>query len=100
MVETGAKIGHTPDEWVPSVHTGNVITKTDGTLIAAVFGDDPECKPDERMKANQHLIAAAPDLLEALKRLLTGWRNETDTLQNAVDAAWAAIAKAEGSSHE
>lgn len=57
--------------------------------------------PAEIMKdfnsfANARLIAAAPDLLEACKKLITGWQSDTDTLQVAIDAARAAIAKAEG----
>lgn len=37
------------------------------SLVAAVYGDDPECKKDDRMIANARLIAAAPDLLSRMK---------------------------------
>jgi hypothetical protein len=30
-------------------------------IVASVYGDDPDCHPDERMVANASLIAAAPD---------------------------------------
>jgi len=51
-------------------------------------------------KANARLIAAAPDLLEALKAVVTedgkGWTNLTVGSDSTLAAAVAAIAKAEG----
>lgn len=52
--------------------------------------------PTIRNEADARLIATAPELLEACKKLITGWQSDTDTLQVAIDAARAAIAKAEG----
>lgn len=43
--------------------------------------------------ANARLIAAAPELLDALKGVLTA---HGEQLHDAFDAAWKAIAKAEG----
>ena len=66
-------------------------------------GKDPECL------ANARLIAAAPDLLEALKSLLIEGPKSVRDLGNLVDPitytvalnnARAAIAKAEGDNHE
>lgn len=48
------------------------------------------------VQANARLIAAAPHLLHALKWLLNGCQSDTDTLNNAIDFARAAIAKAKG----
>jgi hypothetical protein len=51
---------HTPGPW--SDTTGTSVWAGE-KLVAAVYGDDPECKVDERMAANARLMAAAPDLL-------------------------------------
>lgn len=67
-----------------AVHAGD-------KMIAAVYGDHPECKHDARMQANARLIAAALDLLEALKALV---ERGTDSPEHR--AAEAAIAKATG----
>ena len=60
---------------------------------------DPETR--QPSKANAQLIAAAPDLLEALDTLtlvigLTPILGNKEALQEAMDSARAAIAKAEG----
>lgn len=51
---------------------------------------------DEVGQADARLIAAAPDMLEALKNLLAVHQGEGGTKYHAVDIANAAIAKAEG----
>lgn len=48
--------------------------------------------------ANARLIAAAPELLEALERLLSCTRDDDDSLAAAQDQAMDAIAKARGES--
>ena len=69
----------TEGSWeVASYHTGTV--KAAGQLIATVFGDDPECEPDERQAANTNLIAASPDLYEALERAKAGFEMEAHWL--------------------
>jgi len=58
---------YTPGPWTEngtSVHAAN------DQMIAAVYGDHPECKYDARMGANARLISAAPDLVEACQRTL------------------------------
>lgn len=64
---------HTPGPWVVGPTDDTVVTHlgADGTRyeIAQIDGDynQPETWPE--MEANARLIAAAPDLLEALKRI-------------------------------
>ena len=53
-----------------------------------------ECSPQKI--ANANLIAAAPELLEALENLLKVHEGEGGTQHNAADMARAAIAKAKG----
>lgn len=52
--------------------------------------------PDEERAANANLVAAAPDLLEALINLLACHEGEGGTKYHAGDIARAAIAKALG----
>ncbi|MBB4649619.1 putative mannosyl-3-phosphoglycerate phosphatase (HAD superfamily) [Aminobacter niigataensis] len=69
-------------------------------MIARLGGPDRE--------ANAHLIAAAPDLLGELKRMVehfSAWANDhsdeaTTETWAALYCARAALAKAEGSSHD
>lgn len=81
---------HTPGPWSDPTGTSVYAGKK---LVAAVYGDDPECKSDDRMTANARLMAAAPDLLEALIHCATDEGPEQEWL----DRARAAIAKATGS---
>lgn len=62
--------------------------------VASVRGNLPDDCPYGSSKANASLIAAAPDLLEALKAM-TEQTNSTE-LAAACDKARAAIAKATG----
>lgn len=65
-----------------------------GVLIAECSDGTPG--GDEIDRANANLIAAAPDLLEACKGLVSLWSE--DYVGNDLDEANAAIAKAEGRS--
>lgn len=78
---------HTAGPWVVDVH-GMVATKAvgaEGWEICDIRADVPECD------ANAHLIAAAPDLLEALQDALLWVDGSTKVKVKA------AIAKATGS---
>lgn len=56
-------------------------------------------RPEAEVEANARLIAAAPELLDTLRRLVDVLNDDLDPEQCAVwDAAVAAIAKAEGRS--
>lgn len=107
-------IGHTPGPWevAPCSDSDEVVSivkdykdlgggKSQARWIAECsawidFGDDAEAILSEN-DANARLIAAAPELLAALKSLIDGideyWMTENP---GAVDAAQAAIDKAEG----
>jgi hypothetical protein len=61
------KAEHTPGPW--KVNHGNEmhhVTNTDGVVIAEVYHNTPKPQP----YSNARLIAAAPELLEALKEMI------------------------------
>jgi len=69
------------------------VTSADAVLgVAIAFGDD-----EANQNANANLIAAAPDMYEALRDLLA-WANigEQSRDRNLADAARMALAKARG----
>lgn len=101
----------------PKVARGNWITDGRGIYIALAC----ICSNEQIEDANAHLIAAAPDLLEAVRELLSvvsdmhglpeteegepctemcinSWCNEFGCIPLKLEAARAAIAKAEGRS--
>lgn len=102
MTTNETKTKHTPGPWY------SAITPTSGTWV----GSDPQCMigiarifgdSDEETEANAALIAAAPDLLEALKALHSCHRafSNDPEMWTALDddarkQAEAAIEKAEG----
>ena len=114
MSET-AKANHTPGPWqIDSedcqwwIYGGGDARATTGIakcdlIVNAVMGI---CKqqnvirqrmPDGEREANARLIAAAPDLLDVCKRIVTYYAGETrPEAVFKLDAARAAIAKAEG----
>jgi hypothetical protein len=96
--------GHTPGPWEiagPNGYgdiDGHRVRDPRGYILAVAIGDVPELSPE----ANARLIASAPDLLEALKSTTMLVRLKYGNLDadvNAImDAALAAIAKAEAAS--
>ncbi len=66
------------------------------------FYDGTEAMPPEEVEAHARLIAAAPELLEALQSIAEYWnrdQNETamaDACWHAIETAMAAITKATG----
>ena len=93
---------HTPGPWHYRTSDGSIggIDSACGLSIAQAFQVKPisEDLTQETRKSNAHLIAAAPDLLDALKELLLAERLDDDDqiLLSARVKARAAIAKAEG----
>ncbi len=86
---------HTPGPWVYSFESVDpewaVVTTVGGAVIANV-------NADHRQEANARLIAAAPDLLAALKLLESAARILPPNIDpdSPLAQARAAIAKAEG----
>lgn len=103
---------HTPGEWFCSGRSSSGLifigtfseTKSNqlsrGPHVARVFGA-PGGKPDEGV-ANARLIAAAPDLLDALEGLMrsTGALHGSSVADTPAEkTARAALAKAKGEAH-
>lgn len=103
---------HTPGPWRLSDESPRIIKKDfrgigrdSGCLIASTMGRDDSgfYASNKEADANARLIAAAPDLLEALECMIIGacavavpHNGERAVLQEAVNIARAAIAKATG----
>lgn len=96
---------HTPGPWV--VFDGHFpgIDGDDGKFSVLIYGEELEeggirGRTSEEIAANARLIAAAPDLLEALDSLksavVEGWYSNGEWWQEGIDLASAAIAKAKG----
>lgn len=85
IVQAGLK----PHEWevIASVHRTDVQEESKGFSRVIT---------SEEQEANAHLIAAAPDLLEVMKRALKLSREHSDFKLYAMQPFWDAIAKAEG----
>lgn len=89
---------HTPGQWFINRESSDC---HDGKLSIEVYGDYFIAQVDEGVcqEANARLIAAAPELLEALKKLASidfgshGW---DEFAENAAREARSAIAKATG----
>jgi len=97
---------HTPGPWVvhqrprePYEH-GHHVTTEDGLTICSVTYQLPSRTPmgveETKRIANARLIAAAPDLLEALSGCVEHMEHSTPQGQAAYEAARTAIAKATG----
>ena len=87
---------HTPAPWKYTIRNANeIMTTFHGVTIGDVYLDITTAN----QKADSHLIAAAPELLEALIELTESAKEAIDglgDLADAVDIAKAAIAKAIG----
>ena len=87
---------HTPGPWSVNVigqHWNNKSLKH----IEVTFGQDGECICDTVYNpSDANLIAAAPDLLEALQNMVTAYEYEASIDNPALLAARAAISKALG----
>lgn len=87
---------HTPGPWAYEVNdNGTVITK-DGYSIASTFGSRVITGDELPHKANAALIAAAPAMLESLRKALDALLDQDRYNANAVDAIEEAISLATG----
>lgn len=95
---------HTPAPWIPNRNL-TVWASVDNSLIAQVAGPRDN-DPDPESNANAHLIAAAPELLEAVKAcadileritplpITKGGLTEEQDAKTALRLAYIAISKA------
>jgi len=85
---------HTPGKW-SSFDNGQgriYVASDNGSMVAFIESDE------ENLDADTELIAAAPELLAALKRMVVSYEHEASMNNPALLAARAAIAKATGES--
>ena len=95
-----AETQHTPGPWAYDDEDGTI--SAHGGVVAETSHSDYTLKQDAR---NAGLIAAAPDMLEALRDLTAAYRSarvalgyDEDGESDSLELAEAAIAKAEGRS--
>lgn len=96
-------IKHTPGPWIVT-HDRRLIEAEyrEGYVASVSFYDSQFCGPEDEAEAaaNACLIAAAPDMLEALRFAERACASEDfeprEALMKILDRARAAIAKAEG----
>ena len=90
---------HAPGPWTDD--GPGIIHDRDARIIACLSNDAGDERPawtDDEVEANGRLIAAAPELLEALKRLVQRAKltKPSSTMVPLIEDAEDAIAKAEG----
>lgn len=88
--------GHTPGPWHLGMQPGPIVYGPNGEQVADMRRGMLHRHEDV---ANIRLIAAAPELLEAVKEFMTHvYPDRVESLRHtkAIALMWAAIAKAEG----
>jgi hypothetical protein len=102
-----SKPAFTPGPWEPSLVDETSVFTVGGEYVASTYQDDADYRDNyKRREADARLIAAAPDMLKALRWTVTmleginraGWVTSAGYLEEigfALDAARKAIAKAE-----
>lgn len=105
--ETTTKVGHTPGPWHVGGTSDDVWVQTadpDANVICDIIRRSPEQLTEEDV-ANANVLAAAPDLLAALKAVqkwlmlsapVENSQSWNESFVKANDLTCAAIAKAEG----
>lgn len=99
----GEPATHTPGPWIKRPQSNGIAIVPEDDLFNAVCCIAKEC---ENFKSNANIIAAAPELLEALKEVMTWTRQDIsgfddispnlEILKNRKAMLKEAIAKAEG----
>lgn len=73
------QLKHTPGPWAANKDTAFVRTADDDQYaVAAVYGRSGNAGDDDIAIANARLIAAAPELLDALMKLLNAVRSNNE----------------------
>lgn len=68
-METKERVSYTPGPWKVAPDSGTTVYGDDDGAVRTVVADTcARGKPDEQERADARLIAAAPDLLAALKK--------------------------------
>lgn len=86
---------HTPAPWLVD-EVDCMVYGANNLRVADCTCDDQEEMTDDAMEANARLIAAAPELLEALERIANNGAPYDNCYEDLKNVARAAIAKAEG----
>lgn len=87
---------HTPGPWMVEGRTVYALNDDGYNRFSALVQDAHT--PGDELEANAQLIAAAPELLEALEALTANYADVEQGGSKNVDKARAAIAKATGES--
>ena len=92
------KVKHTPVPWVidGSATSLDIFSSDAAVLVAVVRRSLLSSHLDQTARANARLIAAAPELLEALQDYVDFRSNVKDVPGSILEKARAAIAKATG----
>lgn len=91
------KTKHTPGPWIDDGHDGKdtqIVNSKWGAVAHVIYNGD--CS---QRVANARLIAAAPELLQALEDVILDWETQaaiTNANMPSISTARAAIAKATG----
>lgn len=86
---------HTPGPWSFEMQEFGAVIVSDGSSIATAFASKVISGAELPMEANARLIAAAPDLLEALKELVEAFDDDVMGHKRK-EQAEIVIAQAEG----
>jgi hypothetical protein len=93
---------HTPGPWRAGPNGGwglgpiNAVFTAESDLYGDLLASLQTVPVSPHMEANARLMAAAPDLLEALKQMLEVWEEDPAYGATHADKARAAIARVEG----
>lgn len=86
-------VKYTPGPWMLNIGTlkgGHILVYAEGYGVAKVYDEETESRTTNM--ANARLIAAAPDLLEALQDALGALEQDYDIGKDANDSDWEGLA--------
>jgi dissimilatory sulfite reductase (desulfoviridin) alpha/beta subunit len=91
-----SKTSWAPGSWKYSETHNDIVSMANCKIICDVVSDYGSCNVQMVVKQNAHLIAAAPDLYDALENLLRVSKGKQGTKPEAQKLAREALAKARG----